>query len=509
LSKINIKRIIGEKSSGMPSSSSAIYTWSDKTLFWAFGTLTLICSLLAIVLYSPVPLILPAGLLSLLFTLNRPKYLLYMFFGLLPFSVEIQIGSLGTDLPSEPIMILLMGLTLLFFLTKAKLLKGDLLFHPVSLVIILHLSWIAFTAVTSTEILVSVKYFLAKCWYVLPFYFFPLMIIKSEKEFRKVFILLAYSLFIAMTYVIVRHAAEGFSFDSSNTVVRPIFRNHVNYAVMLLAFLPYLWYLISTSGTKFKIIGYVLVAYLIFGIYFSYTRAAQASIILAIVFYWMIKLRLVKLGIGIAILGMVFLVMFLSNNNKYLDYAPNYEKTIAHTKFDNLVEATAKMEDISTVERFYRWVAGGYMIKNKPVLGYGPGTFYFQYRPHTVTSYKTYVSDNPEKSGIHNNYLMIAVEQGIPGLIIMLLFVFLPLLTAEQTFHVLSQAKEKALVMAAAGCYFVVSVVILINDLLEADKVGPLYFLSAAIIVFYNIRAKRSINEQSNSKDGQRRITNL
>ena len=298
-------------------------------------------------------------------------------------------------------------------------------------------------------------------------------------------------MFVAITYTMVRHAAAGFTFASSNKVMRPIFRNHVNYAIMLLAFLPYYWYLIRTTSSKMKVVFFALLAYLLVAIYFSYTRAAQASVLLAIAFYWVVKWRLVKVAIGLSLVGLLGIALFMSTNNKYLDYAPDFDKTIAHKNFNNILEATSKMEDISTVERFYRWVAGGYMVAEKPLLGFGPATFYFQYRAHTVTSYKTYVSDNPEKSGIHNNYLMIAVEQGIPGLLIFLSFTFLPLLYVEKLFHKLSDHRDRALVFAAGTCFFLISVTILINDLIEADKIGPLYFLSAGVVVFYDVRSRR------------------
>jgi O-antigen ligase len=148
------------------------------------------------------------------------------------------------------------------------------------------------------------------------------------------------------------------------------------------------------------------------------------------------------------------------------------------------------MEDISTVERFYRWVAGINMIEEKPLTGFGPSTFYSNYKSYTVTSYKTYVSDNPEKSGIHNYYLMTAVEQGIPGLLIFVGLCMICILCGEQAFHALKNKEEKALVMAATVSFVLVLAVLIINDLIEADKVGPLFFLSASIIAFYSIRAK-------------------
>lgn len=444
----------------------------------------------SIALYNPLPLLLPIGFLFFLFVIVKPKHLFYLFFLVLPFSVELQFGSLGTDLPSEPLMISLVGVAFLWAITRSKKLNAKIFAHPISLLFLFQLAWMAFTVIYSTEQLVSIKNLLAKVWYIVPFFFLPLFLFKEEKEKRKIFKLVTGGLIFSIIYVLINHASQGFSFEAANTVVRPIFRNHVNYAIMLVAFLPYLWYLIRTSDNKSRFMKTALVLLFIAGIYFSYTRAAQASVLLAIGFYFIIKYRLVKLSIGVASILIVSLVMHLSSGSGYLDYAPDFETTVAHKKFDNLLEATTQMKDVSTVERFYRWIAGAYMLGERPLTGYGPGTFFFQYRPHTVTSYETYVSDNPEKSGIHNNYLMIAVEQGIPGLIIMLVIALLPLLVAEQTYHRLEVLSEKALVMAAAICYFLIDTVLVMNDLLEADKIGPFYYLSAAIIVFFSIKTK-------------------
>ena len=470
----------------MLKSLSPIHQSSDRTLFWLFASLVITFCVASVLLYNPIPLLVPVGLLFTLYVAVRPRDLFYLFFALLPFSIEFQLGSFGTDLPSEPLMIAMLGMGMVYCLVHAPRIHSRLFLHPISLVIITQLAWIAFTAIYSTAPIVSLKFLIAKVWYVVPFYFLPLVLLTKEKDLRRLVYFLSGGLFIAMLYVLMRHAAFGFSFESSNKVLRPIFRNHVNYAIMLLAFLPYFAYLIMSGTRKFLFSKGVLLLILLSAIFFSYTRAAQASVFLALVFYFIMKFRAVKICIGIALIGLTFVVMHLTTENKYLDYAPNFEKTITHKKFDNLVEATTKMEDISTVERFYRWVAGGYMLKDKPLVGFGPATFYFQYRPYTVTSYKTYVSDNPEKSGIHNNYLMVAVEQGIPGLLIMLAMTFLPLIYGENLFHTLPDKKEKLLVCAATTCLFLISVAILINDLIEADKIGPLYFLSIAIIVIFS-----------------------
>jgi len=470
----------------MPSRTASLSFLTDQRLFWFFSAICIISFNLAMVLKNPLPALLPFGLVFLLFTINNIKHLYYFFFFLLPFSLEIELpGGFATDLPSEPIMILLMGIALVIAIHKAGYINKGIFTHPISLVVFAHLSWIAFSALFSSNVFFSIKYLLAKLWYIIPFYFLPLMIFNSEKDLRPIFKWLSLGLFVAISFVMLQHATMDFSFDSINKAVRPIFRNHVNYAIMLVAFLPYFCYLIFTEKKK-SLVHIGLLLYLLLAIYLSYTRAAQASCLLAVGVYFVIKWRLVKYAIGASLIGLIAFVSFVTHENKYLDFAPNFEKTIEHKKFDNLVEATAKMEDISTVERFYRWVAGFYMVADKPLVGHGPSTFYSEYKSYTVTSYKTYVSDNPEKSGIHNNFLMVAVEQGIIGLLIMLALAFLPLLIAEQSYHKLKNKKDKILLMCAAISFALINIVILINDLLEADKVGPFYFLSAAVIVLFS-----------------------
>ncbi len=471
---------------------------SDKQLFWLFAVLTIFLASASLFTLNPIPLFLPIALLFSLFAFNSPKKLFYLFFFLLPFSVEVSLpGGFGTDIPSEPIMLALMVFCVLMYITSSFKIDKRLFTHPVSMVIYIHVSWIAFTCLFSVNQTVSFKFLIAKSWYIIPFYFMPFILFKDEKSIRKVFYYLVVGLFISIAYVMLRHSQQGFSFDSINRAVRPIYRNHVSYGIILICTLPYLWYFLRSSKRPALIYQVIPMFVMLLAIYLTYTRAAQLSVVLAIGVYWVIRLRLVKVALSISLISAIALSTFLSFNNKYLDFAPNYEKTITHHKFDNLVEATYRLEDISTVERLYRWVAGFYMVKENPITGFGPSTFYSEYKAHTVSSYRTYVSDNPEKSGIHNNYLMVAVEQGIPGLIIMLFLAFLPIIYAEKAYHLLKDRNQKQLVMAAGICFALIDIVILINDLLEADKVGPFYFLSAAVIVLFYNKAK---------KDSQKRV---
>lgn len=305
---------------------------------------------------------------------------------------------------------------------------------------------------------------------------------------------MAIFLTIAVLIVLTRHALDGFTFKGSHHVVRPIFRNHVSYSSILVIVLPFLWAFRSNiEKLKYRRLMSLVIFLFVVATYFSYTRAAQGCIIIAIGGYFIIKFRLAKIAILSACILTSLLVAHLVTNNKYLDYAPNFEKTIAHTSFDNILEATMKLEDISTMERVYRWVAGSQMIKERPILGHGPGSFYNHYTKYTVSSFETYVSDNPEKSGIHSYYLMTFVEQGFIGFLIFLGLIFSIILHGEKVYHNLTRSKTKNYVMAATLSIIVICTLCLINDLIEIDKVGPFFFLCAAIIVIFDLQSKKPI----------------
>jgi O-antigen ligase len=184
-------------------------------------------------------------------------------------------------------------------------------------------------------------------------------------------------------------------------------------------------------------------------------------------------------------------VVLISKDNKYIDFAPNYYKTITHQDFSNLLEATYKLEDISTVERFYRWIAAFYMVRERPVIGFGPNNFVPYYRSYTDDHFITYVSDNEEQSGVHNYFLMTAVEQGIPGLIFFVILLFITLARIQWMYHKLKAGFYKQLCTAVTGSIFFILFALLLNDVIETDKIGTFFFLNLAFVAIIERGARR------------------
>lgn len=471
--------------------------YNELYLFYGFVLLSLVFSIAGVILEKPMLAIIPLGLILGIIGLYKFRMLyLYIFF-FLPFTVEIYLpNGLGIDLPTEPLLILCTGIFLFIVLANTERISAKYMLHPISLLLIAHVFWIGFATLYSTHFIVSLKLFVAKFWYLIPFFVMPIWYVKNKATCLKIIQLVLVALFIACLYVWVHHGLNGFRFDEINKAVSPVFKNHVSYSFVLMFSLPLLWvYIRHKKLTKFnKNLLKLFFVFLLVSLYLSFTRAAYIGVVLGLVAYVIIKFKLLKYALIAAVIVMVSGALYVTHENKYVDFAPNFEKTVTHYKFDNLIEATTKGEDISTMERAYRWVAGYEMLKQKPWIGFGPGTFYFTYRAYTQTQFKTYVSHNPDKSGIHNYYLMTLVEQGIIGLLIFVSFCLFTLWRGEELYHRLSTSFQKDLVMAALLILIMAMAVLLINDMVEAIKFGSFFFISIAIILRIDIatRGKRT-----------------
>ena len=456
-------------------------------LYLAYATALVVCLMAALISgaywVAGIPPLLAVGLLTVMDV--RPLFWLLLV--MIPLGTEITLpGGVGTDLPTEPIAVGLAGFFILHAGRHWARYRSDTFLHPIALFLYAHLAWIVVAAVGSEIFLVSLKFTLAKSWYVAAFFLLPLLLLDTPRRVT----VFAHCIFWPLLFValqsLVRHAGYGFSFADQFRTLHPFMRNHVAYAGCLAAFAPWVGYLLwrrKRAGGAWVLwlvcIGSVWLA----AIYFSFTRAAYVSLLLAGAGYFAVRWRLLRYLVPLALVAGLVAAGYLVRNDNYLDYAPDYDNTISHRQFDELISATYKLEDISTMERFYRWVAGGNMVPYRPVAGYGPGNFVELYQGYTNNNFRTYVSDNPERSGIHNYYLMTLVEQGYVGLFLLLALLTAILLYGEGLYHAQRDPAARAAIMAALLSVVVIDAFGIINDVLETDKVGSLFFLAAAIIV--------------------------
>lgn len=464
--------------------------------FIGWSLITIGCILCAVVLENPVFAAIPAGIWIGIWAAIDFKRLFYLLLFFLPLSIEFNITpSLGTDLPTEPLMVGLFLILIFYTASRLHQLNADLLRSPIILALLAHLCWILITVVSSETPLISVKYLLAKSWYVGVFVFLGSWIIKDLPALKKAFWVIYLPLTAMVIQSLIRHGMRGFVFEDINEPVMPFFRNHVNYAAMITAFLPLLWHARSwyPKGSWTRRILWCSIPLFLTGIFFSYTRACLLATVALLPFIVIVRFRLLKYVFGFGLIGIAVLMIYLANGNQYLRFAPEFKKTIYHSELDDHMASTFEGQDVSSMERVYRWVAAVRMFEKHPWFGFGPNSFTTFYKQHTVYSFETYVSDNEEKSTVHNYFLLTLVEQGVPGMFFFLMLSIVIFLRGESLYFSETNPEQKQLILVYLCSFAVIYINLLLSDLVETDKIGSLYFLFMGLLARTDLVQKRKL----------------
>jgi O-antigen ligase len=411
-----------------------------------------------------------------------------------PFSFEYNFSaSLGTDIPDEALMLLVSFLFIAYWTYKPASVDKQTWLHPLMILLLISMSWLVVTTVLSSWKIVSLKILLAKGWYLGAFVLAPLIVFREKKWIKIISIGIAVSMFMVVAIALWRHASYGFGFAAINKSVAPFFRNHVNYSSMLVCIIPLFFAFYKLTAKKsarvFICIGILV---LLTALFLSYARGAWLALALGIAAIWLIKRKLLLSVYIITLLIITASVFWLKTDNNYLRFAHNYKTTIFHPQFKEHLVATYQLKDMSTAERFYRWIAGVRMIKDNWLNGFGPGTFYQNYRPYGVPAFKTWVSDNKEHSTVHNYFLLLTIEQGIPGLIFFLLLLGTMFYYAQYLYHRVKDVFYKTTALTTGVILVMITTVNFLSDLIETDKVGSLFFLCLAVLLIIDRHTKIS-----------------
>ncbi len=459
---------------------------SPRHTLWAMAALSLAAALGAIATDIAYLYAAPLAVLLVMWVLTDIKRAYFLLLFLLPLSAETVFSEKwAMDLPGEPLTILLMGATWLYVLVKPGWVNPKFFRHPIAKALAAHWIWIGLAAVFSASAFVSFKFWFAKTWYLTVFFVLTGVFLRRPTDLKR----WLWCLVVPLLYIVIRafilHAQTGFGFLDIGSCVIPYFRNHVNYGVMLTVLLPYLFYIrrLYANGSRAKLLTDMAIVVFIVGIVFAYTRAAYASLLAVPMLLFIFRERFTALVVACSIIAMVVIGIQLAADDNYLRFAPDNEHTIQHENLSDHFNATFEGKDMSFMERIYRWVAAMHMIQDRPLTGFGPNNFYNFYKQYTVAIFETYVSDNPERSGVHNYFLMILVEQGFIGLIIFIVFLAILFAHGEKLYHRLKNPDEKALALTILVSLSIVIINCLVGDLLETDEIGSLFFMGVAMLV--------------------------
>jgi putative inorganic carbon (hco3(-)) transporter len=436
--------------------------------------------------------LLPLVFLIVLMAFYRLELLMLLAAFFTPLSINLQKTDLGigVSLPAEPIIF---GIMIIFFLKLIYDGKFDkeIIKHPVSILIILHLLWMCIATVFSSLPLVSMKATLARICFVSVFYFLATQLFRNFKNINRFIWLYTGTLVVVIVYTIIMHASNNFTEKSAHSSMTPFYNDHTAYAAVIALFVPVMIAVIfDTSKTVGKrILAFLVTAIFITAIVDSYTRAAwigmTAAFIASLTFLFRIKSWMV-----IAVASVLVIAIVSQWTAIIIKLESNTEKSSTDYK-EHLESISNISTDASNVERVNRWLCALRMFNKKPVFGWGPGTYQFQYAPFQRNDEKTYISTNAgDRGSAHSEYLGPLSEEGLMG---MLLFMAIAITVVYQNSKYIIYSKNKQGRLLAKGIVLGLATYWthgFLNYFLDTDKASvPFWGFIAALValqVYHN-----------------------
>lgn len=406
-----------------------------------------------------------------------------------PLSINIEEfvdGGVGLFLPTEPI---LFGMLMLIIFNQLQKNRFDraIIFHPISIIIILQLLWIVFTSITSELPLVSFKFLLTKLWFFIPIYFYGILFFRAnEKNISKFIWLFVSAIAIVVVYTLIVHASNGFDEKSSHWVMFPFFKDHTSYGAILALSFPLLIGLLYSKKQSPLLKSCLIFLILLFttGIIMSYTRAAWLSLFGALVVYLLIKFK-VKFKY-LAFLGVIGILFIAAN---WVEIQHSLERNNAEHATDNMDERIESMANISSdasnLERINRWTCAIDLWQERPFLGWGPGTYAMVYGPYQQSRNLTIISTaSGTKGNAHSEYLGPLAEQGLIGMLLMFVLIGFIMYYGISVYNRMPNGEVRVLLLVSIlglVTYFAHG---FLNNYLDTDKATvPVWGLTALIVM--------------------------
>jgi len=432
-----------------------------------------------------------ACIMLVLYIFSLEKILLLAVFAT-PLAVDIGDYDLGVSIsvPSEPLLI-----GVLFFFILKILLEGGverrIVRHPVTLAVIFNLAWLLITSITSDIPVVSFKFLLSRLWFIIPIYFGGLMMFRVKTNIRLFIWAYVSALIIVIFYTTYVHMGFSFSEKAGHWVMYPFYNDHTAYGVILALFLPVMIGLSFDKAVsrKQRLFAIASVVILLIALYLSYSRAAWVSVGFAVGVLVLVKLRIKFRWILMSVAGV--LAIFFTFKFEILDKLEKNKQDASANFIEHIQSISNISSDASNLERINRWQAALRMFNERPVVGWGPGTYQFEYAPFQRSKEKTIISTNLGDLGnAHSEYIGPLAESGLPGLLSVLFIMITVIYTGLNVYKKAASPQSRLLALSATLGLITYFVHGIMNNFLNTDKASVPFWGLVAIIValdlYYN-----------------------
>jgi len=451
--------------------------------------------------FSLIPIVL---ILLLLFFFALDK-VLYIITFCTPLAINLMDfdDRLSLSLPTEP---LLFGVLIFFFIKLVFERQYDtkVLKHPVTIAIIINLLWMFITALTSELPLVSFKFLISRLWFVVPFYFVAIILFKNMNNIRIITWMYAIPLVIVIIYSTYRLFIWSFDEQAAHWVMDPFYNDHTAYGAAIALFIPvFAAFLLDKHYNRtMKLFAGMVLFFLIVGLLCSFSRAAWISVLAALVIAGLVFLKIKFRWIFLT--GIIILAVFLYYQNDILMKLEKNKQDSSANLVEHVQSISNISSDASNLERINRWQSALKMFKERPVLGWGPGTYQFVYAPFQQTKDKTIISTNAgDKGTAHSEYIGPLSESGLLGMLSILAIVIVISITAIRVYKQAKNPETKILALS----YFLGLVTYFIhgtlNNFLDTDKSSVPFWTFAAAIVAIDVFHHRQPNSPNTGTASQ------
>ena len=198
---------------------------------------------------AAVMALVPLGLLVLWLFYVRLETGLLLIALLTPFAVNMALlPGMELSMPVEPMMILF-SFFFLFRVLVAHNYDLRILRHPVSILLLVSLAWWVVTSCTSRLPWVSFKYFIARLWFVIPFFFAAVQIFRKRERIAQFYWAYAIGLGIVILIATSKTLGNFSDLQTLHRVMRPFYNDHTAYGCAIALMLPAAVYFIF-GGVK-------------------------------------------------------------------------------------------------------------------------------------------------------------------------------------------------------------------------------------------------------------------
>lgn len=401
---------------------------------------------------------------------------------LTPISISIELpGGFSLKTPLELLVIILSATYVLKWSQGLKVPKLNW-FHPLVLLLIIDLLWTLVTTINSELLSVSIKRFTLNSLFLLGFFFLFHQTVKEKQH--KLYKLYGLGILLPILLISIKHAYHGFSQNTSFIMSQPFFDDHTQYGACIAFIIPYFLLHVKTEkGLNW--VNLLISLVLFFAVITSYSRAAWISLIAAFIVYFLLKIKLKFHPLMVIVTGLIIIGSL--NFSHYYDDLKSTEVKYADDVSQHLTSVTNLQNDASNLERINRWVCAYRMFEDRPLFGFGPGTYQFVYDQYQTTEFMTRISTHKgDKGNAHSELLNRLSEQGLVSALLYLVILLYILFLSMKTYYRLTDPKKKKLLLASFLGLITFYVHGLFNTFTDIAEMSLLIYGSMAILLLFD-----------------------